>query len=129
MRTQRPPGEREPGDAPCAFARERQRRGSRPSEPTVAHACHWLGAQVTRAILGARAKMPPGALRRFAAQAAASLRGGPRPARGEHMPFETRARVRMDTGYVARRSREALDLLLSIQGAGSFAEANPLQRI
>ncbi|MEU1667585.1 acyl-CoA dehydrogenase family protein [Streptomyces sparsogenes] len=50
-------------------------------------------------------------------------------ARGEHMPFETRARVRMDTGYVARRSREALDLLLSIQGAGGFAEANPLQRI
>ncbi|GAA1369461.1 acyl-CoA dehydrogenase family protein [Streptomyces beijiangensis] len=50
-------------------------------------------------------------------------------ARGEYMPFETRARVRMDTGYIARRSREALDLLLSIQGAGSFAEANPLQRI
>ncbi|MFG3248814.1 acyl-CoA dehydrogenase family protein [Streptomyces sp. NPDC048187] len=50
-------------------------------------------------------------------------------ARGEYMPFETRARVRMDTGYVARRSREALDLLLSVQGAGSFAEANPLQRI
>ncbi|MGI5472985.1 acyl-CoA dehydrogenase family protein [Streptomyces sp. CA-132043] len=50
-------------------------------------------------------------------------------ARGAYMPFETRARVRMDTGYVARRSREALDLLLSIQGAGSFAEANPLQRI
>ncbi|MEU3297001.1 acyl-CoA dehydrogenase family protein [Streptomyces longwoodensis] len=50
-------------------------------------------------------------------------------ARGEYMPFATRARVRMDTGYVARRSREALDLLLSIQGAGSFAEANPLQRI
>ncbi|EXU68080.1 oxidoreductase [Streptomyces sp. PRh5] len=50
-------------------------------------------------------------------------------ARGEHMPFETRARVRMDTGYVARRCREALDLILSIQGAGSFAEANPLQRI
>ncbi|MFE6933035.1 acyl-CoA dehydrogenase family protein [Streptomyces sp. NPDC057699] len=46
-----------------------------------------------------------------------------------YMPFGTRARVRMDTGYVARRSREALDLLLSIQGAGSFAEANPLQRI
>ncbi|MCX0242269.1 acyl-CoA dehydrogenase family protein [Streptomyces drozdowiczii] len=50
-------------------------------------------------------------------------------ARGEYMPFETRARVRMDTGYVARRSREALDLLLSVQGAGSFAEASPLQRI
>lgn len=47
----------------------------------------------------------------------------------EYMSFGTRARVRMDTGYIARRSREALDLLLSIQGAGSFAEASPLQRI
>jgi 3-hydroxy-9,10-secoandrosta-1,3,5(10)-triene-9,17-dione monooxygenase len=45
------------------------------------------------------------------------------------MPFLDRARARMDTGYVARRSREALDLLLSIQGAGSFAEVSPLQRI
>ena len=50
-------------------------------------------------------------------------------ARGEYMPFLDRARARMDTGYVARRSREALDLLLSIHGAGSFAEASPLQRI
>ncbi|MEU0227252.1 acyl-CoA dehydrogenase family protein [Streptomyces sp. NPDC006284] len=50
-------------------------------------------------------------------------------AKGEYMPFAIRARVRMDTGYVARRSREALDMLLSIQGAGSFAEASPLQRI
>ncbi|MFD4668880.1 acyl-CoA dehydrogenase family protein [Lentzea sp. NPDC058450] len=50
-------------------------------------------------------------------------------ARGEYMPLLTRARVRMDTGYVARRSREALDVLLSVQGAGSFAEASPLQRI
>ncbi|MFB7653026.1 MULTISPECIES: acyl-CoA dehydrogenase family protein [unclassified Streptomyces] len=50
-------------------------------------------------------------------------------ARDAYMPFETRARVRMDTGYVTRRSREAIDVLLSVQGAGSFAEANPLQRI
>ncbi|WP_405771881.1 acyl-CoA dehydrogenase family protein [Streptomyces sp. NBC_00080] len=50
-------------------------------------------------------------------------------AKSEYMPFAIRARVRMDTGYVARRSREALDLLLNIQGAGSFAEASPLQRI
>ncbi|MFD4829799.1 acyl-CoA dehydrogenase family protein [Streptomyces uncialis] len=50
-------------------------------------------------------------------------------AKPEYMPLLTRARVRMDTGYVARRSREALDLLLSVQGAGSFAEANPMQRI
>jgi 3-hydroxy-9,10-secoandrosta-1,3,5(10)-triene-9,17-dione monooxygenase len=47
----------------------------------------------------------------------------------EVMPLLNRARVRMDTGYAARRAREALDLLLNVQGAGSFADANPLQRI
>lgn len=47
----------------------------------------------------------------------------------EHMPEFYRTRVRMDTGSVAVRSREALDLLLNIGGAGSFAAANPLQRI
>ena len=40
-----------------------------------------------------------------------------------------RARARMDTGYVARLTREAVDLLLSVQGAGSFAQVSPLQRI
>ncbi|GAB2673446.1 flavin-dependent monooxygenase [Saccharopolyspora gloriosae] len=47
----------------------------------------------------------------------------------EYMPEFHRARVRMDTGSIAVRTREALDLLLNIGGAGSFAEANPLQRI
>ncbi|MFJ5775199.1 acyl-CoA dehydrogenase family protein [Streptomyces sp. NPDC093094] len=50
-------------------------------------------------------------------------------AEGEQMPLLERARSRMDTGYVARRAREALDVLLSVQGAGSFAEGSPLQRI
>lgn len=45
-----------------------------------------------------------------------------------YLDFETRARVRMDVGTVATRSREAMDLLLSVQGAGSFAEASPLQQ-
>ncbi|WP_427005851.1 acyl-CoA dehydrogenase family protein [Pseudarthrobacter sp. H2] len=49
-------------------------------------------------------------------------------ASGEYMDFNTRARVRMDVGVVATRCREAMDLLLSVQGAGSFAEANPLQQ-
>lgn len=47
----------------------------------------------------------------------------------QHMDRLTRTRVRMDTGYVARRCREAIDLLVSIGGASSFAEKNPLQRI
>ncbi|WFB05693.1 acyl-CoA dehydrogenase family protein [Streptomyces sp. LX-29] len=50
-------------------------------------------------------------------------------ASGRNMPLRDRARVRMDTATVARRSREALDILLNVHGAGSFAEANPLQRI
>ncbi|MEV4443181.1 acyl-CoA dehydrogenase family protein, partial [Streptomyces sp. NPDC049577] len=50
-------------------------------------------------------------------------------ASGTCMPLLDRARVRMDTATVARRSREALDILLNLHGAGSFAEANPLQRM
>lgn len=45
----------------------------------------------------------------------------------DYLDFATRARVRMDVGVVATRAREAMDLLLSVQGAGSFAEASPLQ--
>ncbi|UZG59669.1 acyl-CoA dehydrogenase family protein [Rhodococcus opacus] len=45
----------------------------------------------------------------------------------EYLDFGTRARVRMDVGVVATRAREAMDLLLTVQGAGSFAEFNPLQ--
>ena len=47
----------------------------------------------------------------------------------DYMDFLTRARVRADVGTIARRSREAVDLLLNVHGASSFAEANPLQRI
>ena len=48
---------------------------------------------------------------------------------GEYLGFVTRARVRADVGTVARRCREAVDLLLNVHGAGSFAEFNPLQRV
>jgi len=41
----------------------------------------------------------------------------------------TRARIRMDTGQCAQLCREAINKLLSVNGAGSFASANPLQRI
>ncbi|WP_439028868.1 hypothetical protein [Gordonia terrae] len=49
-------------------------------------------------------------------------------ASGEYMDFQTRARVRMDVGVVATRARAAMDLLLTVQGAGSFAEFNMLQQ-
>jgi 3-hydroxy-9,10-secoandrosta-1,3,5(10)-triene-9,17-dione monooxygenase len=48
---------------------------------------------------------------------------------GQYTPVLNRARVRMDTGYIARRSREAVDILLNIYGGSSFAEFNSLQRI
>ncbi|WNI14932.1 hypothetical protein [Actinacidiphila sp. ITFR-21] len=35
----------------------------------------------------------------------------------------------MDTAVAATRSREAVDRLVSVNGAGAFARANPLQRI
>ncbi|MFK0290460.1 acyl-CoA dehydrogenase family protein [Streptomyces sp. NPDC090442] len=50
-------------------------------------------------------------------------------ASGRAMPLPDRARVRMDIATVARRSREALDVLLNVQGARSFADEHPLQRI
>ena len=39
-----------------------------------------------------------------------------------------RARVRMDIGHASRCLREAVQLLLTVNGAGSFARANVMQR-
>jgi len=50
-------------------------------------------------------------------------------ARGEYLDYLARARVRADTGLVAQRITEAIDVLVYAQGAGSFAEVNPLQRV
>ncbi|GGU87112.1 acyl-CoA dehydrogenase [Streptomyces albospinus] len=50
-------------------------------------------------------------------------------ASGRCMPLPDRARVRVDIATLVRRSREALDILLSVQGARGFADGNPLQRI
>jgi len=48
---------------------------------------------------------------------------------GEDFAFTKRARLRMDIGYAMRCCREAVDLLLSVQGASAFAESNPIQRV
>ncbi|MDF0752577.1 acyl-CoA dehydrogenase family protein [Marinobacter sp. 71-i] len=48
--------------------------------------------------------------------------------RGEKMDYLSRARIRAVTGEVARNVTEAIDILLSAHGAGSFAEFNPMQR-
>ncbi len=50
-------------------------------------------------------------------------------ARGVYPDFTTRARVRADTGWVVDHIVAAINILLSAHGAGSFADANPLQRI
>jgi alkylation response protein AidB-like acyl-CoA dehydrogenase len=43
--------------------------------------------------------------------------------------YTTRAQIRNDVGYAVRLCRNAVDLLLNAQGASSFADSNPLQRI
>jgi 3-hydroxy-9,10-secoandrosta-1,3,5(10)-triene-9,17-dione monooxygenase len=48
---------------------------------------------------------------------------------GEELPFVRRAQLRMDLGYAMRRCREAVGLLLNVQGASAFAESNPIQRV
>ena len=48
---------------------------------------------------------------------------------GRQMTYEQRARVRMDTGYVAETARHCMDTLMSAHGASSFAESSPMQRI
>jgi alkylation response protein AidB-like acyl-CoA dehydrogenase len=48
--------------------------------------------------------------------------------RNESPSYITRARVRADTGVVASDITDALNTLIFAHGAGSFAEASPMQR-
>jgi hypothetical protein len=43
--------------------------------------------------------------------------------------MEVRARVRNDTGVIAELVKDGIDLLMTANGAGSFADANVLSRI
>ncbi|MBL0371896.1 acyl-CoA dehydrogenase family protein [Rhizobium sp. KVB221] len=49
--------------------------------------------------------------------------------RKEKLDPLTRARIRMDTGQAGKLAREAINKLLSVNGASSFALSNSLQRI
>jgi len=49
--------------------------------------------------------------------------------RGEKLDYVTRARVRADSGVVVTAITDALNILISAHGAGTFSEASPLQRI
>ena len=50
-------------------------------------------------------------------------------ARGVYPDYLTRARIRAYTGSAIRHITEAIDILLTAHGAGSFALSSPLQRI
>lgn len=60
-------------------------------------------------------------------RAAADIDGAAQ--RGEKLDYVTRARVRADCGVVVNSITEALNILVSAHGAGTFAESSPLQRI
>jgi alkylation response protein AidB-like acyl-CoA dehydrogenase len=49
--------------------------------------------------------------------------------RGVRLDIAARARIRMDSGSVMRRAREAVHLLLDVGGASTFAGSNPVQRM
>lgn len=49
-------------------------------------------------------------------------------AEGRNLELLEKAKARMDLGYVARRTREAAELLLNVCGASGFAQSNPIQR-
>jgi len=48
---------------------------------------------------------------------------------GEKLDLPTRARIRNDTGVIAELIGQAIDALMTANGAGSFAEANVLNQI
>lgn len=60
-------------------------------------------------------------------RAAADIDEGAR--RGEYPDYVTRARIKADASYAASCVKDAIDLLLTAHGAGSFAENSPMQRI
>jgi alkylation response protein AidB-like acyl-CoA dehydrogenase len=43
--------------------------------------------------------------------------------------YDARARIRMDAGMAAVHAREAVRIVCSAQGASTFSESNPLQRV
>jgi alkylation response protein AidB-like acyl-CoA dehydrogenase len=49
--------------------------------------------------------------------------------RREHLDLTTRARIRMDTGQIAELGRQAVNRLMTHNGAGAFALRNDLQRV
>ncbi|MDJ0396262.1 acyl-CoA dehydrogenase family protein [Rhodococcus sp. G-MC3] len=49
--------------------------------------------------------------------------------RGENPSYQLRARLRSDAARAATCVKDALDLLITAHGAGSFAESSPIQRM
>jgi alkylation response protein AidB-like acyl-CoA dehydrogenase len=63
----------------------------------------------------------------FAYRAADAIDGAARA--GRKQTYLERTRVRMDTGTAIKAARDAVDVLISAHGAGSFADVSPMQRI
>jgi alkylation response protein AidB-like acyl-CoA dehydrogenase len=49
-------------------------------------------------------------------------------AAGRDVSYLARAEIRAETGYAAQLTLDAMSILLNVHGAGSFAEANPMQQ-
>jgi alkylation response protein AidB-like acyl-CoA dehydrogenase len=76
-------------------------------------------------IAEAALKIDTAHLRAF--RAAAEVDGA--AARDQKLDYLTRARMRADTGLIVSLINDALNILISAHGAGSFAESSPMQRI
>ena len=48
---------------------------------------------------------------------------------GRQLEYAARARIRGECGYAAKLVRDAVDALVSVGGASSFADTNPIQRM
>ena len=50
-------------------------------------------------------------------------------AAGDEIDFETRARIKGQAGYAAQQVLDAINMLVNIHGAGSFAESSRMQQL
>jgi 3-hydroxy-9,10-secoandrosta-1,3,5(10)-triene-9,17-dione monooxygenase len=49
-------------------------------------------------------------------------------ARGEQVSYRMRTEIRAQAGYAAHQVLEAIQILVNVHGAGSFAESSPMQQ-
>jgi 3-hydroxy-9,10-secoandrosta-1,3,5(10)-triene-9,17-dione monooxygenase len=96
--------------------------GKRSVSPLHARAADMPGHQMN--VADAATLIDTGRLHAW--RAADELDGAAR--QGRRPDIEARARLRMDAAHAVRCARDAVDLLLTIGGASSFADGSPLQQ-